>query len=659
MIQVLIVTLLPAIMFAGQIPRIAPKLPIYNVPITGGDELLAGEACVSPERGVFSSLDETYVMGTTYYDYQHNGTTGRMVRADATGWVHFVWTNGLDVASGNRHIFYNLWDPASESFSIYPTGVQVDNRQRAGYTSQALRPDGFCFPAFHLKTADNQIFGHSAAAFDFLPQTGAFQTIEPDRVLEGGEELELDWPKIDVDIDGVLHMISTENPLSGETGDPQRLYYSRGIPTFGAGGVGTGIEWQDVDGELDYMLFDTVTVISADIVCSRYTNKVAIAWSATRDDLINDTTQYNNDLHLMISEDGGENWSEQINITNFEYPDFNCLSGDTVECDRDTFRVYTDCSILMDEEDVIHIAFTSCYLYELEGTINIVFSDVWHWDEAHEYFSNIAHGEFNTDSSAWVDPGAWQRVVQRPSLAIDTTTGYLYCSFQRYDTLQSSSQGWPQADAYMTMSTDGGIWWSEAVNVTNTNGGLAAPEGQSMSERDISIAPLVTYANGEGYLHMEYVYDLDAGGIVQEEGIATLNPVVYNRLNVNAIPEMPLHNVQYPVLRIDSTGFPPDWIDASEVVRTAVPGSFTLYQNYPNPFNPTTSIQFDLVQSAQVTVGVYDVTGREVAAPINNQVMSAGTHVVEFDGSRLSSGVYFYRLEMAGMSQSRKMVLLK
>jgi hypothetical protein len=658
MIQVLIVMLLPAIILAGQIPRVTPKLPIYNVPFAGGDELLSGEAVASSERLIFSSLDETYQIGTTWQDYQHNGTAGRMVRVDGLGWVHFVWTNALDAASVNRHVFYNMWDPVAGI--VIPDGIQVNSSTRAGYTSQALLPNGFCFPAFHSKTAANQIFGHSTAAYDFLPQTGAFQSTEPDRVLEGGDELELDWPKIDIGIDGVLHMVSTENPLSGEAGDPQRLYYSRGIPTFNeATGIGEGIEWQNVDGLRDYMVFDTVTVISADIACSQNTNKIAIAWSATRDNLIDDTTQYNNDLYMMISEDGGLNWGPQINVTNFEYPDFDCLSGDTVECDRDTFRVYTDCSILIDEEDVIHIAFTSGYLYSLEGTIHIAFSDVWHWDETHEYFSNIAHGEFNTDSSAWIDPGAWQRVVQRPSLAIDMYTGHLYCSFQRYDTLQTSEQGWPQGDAYVAMSVDGGIWWSEAVNVTNTNGGLAAPAGQSLSERDITVAPLVTYRDGDGYLHMEYVLDLDAGGIVQEEGVATLNPVFYNRLDINSIPSMPLHDVRHPVLRVDSTGYPPAWIDAVEATQSAIPGSFTLYQNYPNPFNPSTSIQFDLRQSAQVTLSIYDITGREVAGLIEGKLMSAGVHVVEFDGSGLPSGVYFYRLGYSGQAQSRKMILIK
>jgi len=580
-----------------------------------------------------------------------------MIRADETGWVHLVWMNALDANFQERHVFYNQWNPSTNQFQNVE-GMQINSSQRAGYICQALRSDGYSFPAFHSRTSPIQIFGHSAVAIDFLPQSGAFTTTEPDRVPEGGDELELDWPKIDIDINGDLHMVSTEQPLTNQLGDPQRIYYARGVPHFDQFGFGDDILWQDVDGDLDYMFIDSVTVISPDIACSRSSNRIAIAWSHPREPIA-EASQYNNDLYLIVSEDGGINWGPHINITSFEEPDFDCLSGDTLECDMDTFRVYTDCSILFDEQDVIHIAFTTGYLYELEGTINIVHSDIWHWDEEFEYFSNIQHGEFNVDSSAWVDPGAWQRVVHRPNLAVDPVTNNLYCSFQRYDTLQTSSLGWPQADAYVAISHDGGIWWNEAVNITATNGGQGAAPGESLSERDITIADRITYDGGTGYLHMEYIVDLEAGGSVHEEGAAYECPVVYERIPITTLPTTPLHDAQFPALRIDSTGFPPDYDTAIEETESGVPNAFTLYQNYPNPFNPATSIQFDLKQSASVTLKVFDVTGRETAVLLDHELRRAGAHVVRFDGSGLASGVYFYRLEAAGRASSRKIILMK
>lgn len=98
---------------------------------------------------------------------------------------------------------------------------------------------------------------------------------------------------------------------------------------------------------------------------------------------------------------------------------------------------------------------------------------------------------------------------------------------------------------------------------------------------------------------------------------------------------------------------------AARESRPSEPRDFTLHQNHPNPFNPETAIQLDLARAAAVTLRVYDVQGRWVATLIDNKPLSAGMHVVSFDGAGLSSGVYLYRLDFPGGSQSRKMVLLK
>ena len=89
-----------------------------------------------------------------------------------------------------------------------------------------------------------------------------------------------------------------------------------------------------------------------------------------------------------------------------------------------------------------------------------------------------------------------------------------------------------------------------------------------------------------------------------------------------------------------------------------IPASFSLSQNYPNPFNPTTKISFALPKSGLVTLKVYDVLGKEVASLVN-EVKSAGIHNFEFNGSALTSGVYFYKLEANGFSSVKKMMLIK
>lgn len=91
-----------------------------------------------------------------------------------------------------------------------------------------------------------------------------------------------------------------------------------------------------------------------------------------------------------------------------------------------------------------------------------------------------------------------------------------------------------------------------------------------------------------------------------------------------------------------------------------LPTTHALEQNYPNPFNPATTIRFQLPQAEQVTLRVFDVLGREVAALLDDASMTAGAHTVRFDATGLTSGVYLYRLEAgASFVQTRRMLLVK
>lgn len=89
-----------------------------------------------------------------------------------------------------------------------------------------------------------------------------------------------------------------------------------------------------------------------------------------------------------------------------------------------------------------------------------------------------------------------------------------------------------------------------------------------------------------------------------------------------------------------------------------IPESFTLSQNYPNPFNPITNIEFSIPKSEDVKITVYDSQGKELVTLLN-QRLTAGSHKVDFDGAKFSSGVYFYKLETESFIQTKSMVLLK
>ncbi|MEK6649602.1 MAG: T9SS type A sorting domain-containing protein, partial [Bacteroidota bacterium] len=89
-----------------------------------------------------------------------------------------------------------------------------------------------------------------------------------------------------------------------------------------------------------------------------------------------------------------------------------------------------------------------------------------------------------------------------------------------------------------------------------------------------------------------------------------------------------------------------------------VPSTFALSQNYPNPFNPSTTIRYSLLQSARVTLKVFNMLGQEVATLANGE-HPAGTFQVTFDASHLASGVYYYQLRAGDLNAVQRMVYLK
>jgi hypothetical protein len=89
-----------------------------------------------------------------------------------------------------------------------------------------------------------------------------------------------------------------------------------------------------------------------------------------------------------------------------------------------------------------------------------------------------------------------------------------------------------------------------------------------------------------------------------------------------------------------------------------IPTGFGLFGAYPNPFNPTTTLSFALPEAGHATLIVFDMSGREVAT-VESGFLQAGFHTRSFDGSELSSGIYFARLQAAGQVQTQKLILMK
>jgi|GEM_PF-5683958 len=89
-----------------------------------------------------------------------------------------------------------------------------------------------------------------------------------------------------------------------------------------------------------------------------------------------------------------------------------------------------------------------------------------------------------------------------------------------------------------------------------------------------------------------------------------------------------------------------------------LPEKFLLFHNYPNPFNPSTEINYSIAKSGFVTLKVYNILGQEVAELFDGY-QKAGLYNIDFDASKLASGVYIYRLRSSGLTQTKKMILMK
>ena len=96
---------------------------------------------------------------------------------------------------------------------------------------------------------------------------------------------------------------------------------------------------------------------------------------------------------------------------------------------------------------------------------------------------------------------------------------------------------------------------------------------------------------------------------------------------------------------------------------TTIPEEFSLEQNYPNPFNPTTNIIYNLPQSGEYSLKIYNRLGQEVYTLVNGQ-LNAGRHQITWNGvdnfgTKVGSGIYFYRLSGENVALAKKMILMK
>ncbi len=184
-------------------------------------------------------------------------------------------------------------------------------------------------------------------------------------------------------------------------------------------------------------------------------------------------------------------------------------------------------------------------------------------------------------------------------------------------------------DIYMARSWNKGVTWTDTVNVTSTT---------NYDEYEFNMSKHLDSRNDAT---IWFAYSLcsfensDPNNVDYDTQIETKNYVTVG----------------------EATGiFPPSAIeDKADIVAR----DYALEQNYPNPFNPSTRIEFVATKSGKAVMDVYNTAGQKVAEVFNANVTSGNSYMVDFDGSNLAAGVYFYRLKIEDRSEVKKMVLVK
>ena len=270
------------------------------------------------------------------------------------------------------------------------------------------------------------------------------------------------------------------------------------------------------------------------------------------------------------------------------------------------------------------------------------------------------------------------RVNGLPRMAVDlsntSTRGTIYIVTSQKNLLPAGSD----PDIILRKSTNGGQTWSSGIRVNQdalNNGKTQFFSGITVD--DFGGVNIIFYDDRNTTNDSSGVFlarSTDAGNSWAEYEISDHNfkPIAIGGLGQGYMGDnidiTSIGNKLFPVWMDNSTGLYQIWSVPIEILSVGVdeendtfsPVEFELKQNYPNPFNPTTNIEFNLPQNSDVTLKIYDLTGREIIVLID-EPKNAGNHKIRFDAAsyKLSSGVYFYTLTANGFTQTKPMMLLK
>jgi hypothetical protein len=489
------------------LPAIASELARKSVPhvdrIITGDEPLPNKTPIPWSPNAATQSPGT-VVGTTYFDYQTNGSSGNRIAVGNDGSVFFAWTNGLNWERP-RKVYFNRIDEFGEWYST-GIGDNVFNDSVTGYCQVAMAYGNRGVIACH---AGANVFSQIAIDSD-PPGFGIFNIYNAPDLVSGNRRTI--WPYVAVDRNNLVHLVMSEN---SNAQNPQRLCYARFNQS-------TGTWWPSATNP---QFIDSVKTISGVIAASPVSDKVVIAYTKMTDS----SSQTWNDVCYVLSQDG-TTWdftNGRINVTNY---------GD----DDDSLWAYTDAAVIFDYNDNFHIVWNANW----SPTANSYYyrTYLFHYNSGRQIIDEV---RTPWPDSLWLgsgcDCGGWNRPICKMDLGVQPVSNILAVVWTQFDTSDCSAAGYANGDIWLAYTADGGVNWSSPTNVTNSHT-PNCEAGDCDSDHWPSLADVISGNFMNGGLKLFYVNDKDAGGMPQTEGSPTENPMMYHPIvfgNIDDKPALP------------------------------------------------------------------------------------------------------------------------
>jgi hypothetical protein len=479
-------------------------------------------------RTVDEWLGTATQVGTTYTELQQNGSLGRLLAVSSDGVVHGAYSGGTNSTDGRRAYAWCVDDmtvynaPITNVTSAYTTAATTGPEPANGQAANTGVAS--CYVASPLRSWICSDFGGCTLAFDMRWQPGQA----------------LIAPHVAVDANDKYHLVTTGSH-TGPT--PDCSYYLSSA---------NGRTW---DAATPVQLTTDVRVQGAIPVASNHSQRAAVIYLQRTgpEDIAADETgelggQLHQDLLAYVSNTGNLleeiTGNEPTNLTAFG-------PGSQAPFGEHGCRAYANVDGLFTAsvEPELHLVYSAAVMFDDTFRVDsangdsLVFAyyqyardrgQIWHLNTETQVWSLVAGSNAVHPGSSDNPPvqlQAFRGLTDRPQIAQDPQTGFLYVIWSQHDRNDLSAAGYPNGEILARCSADYGATWGPAVNLSNTPS-PDCPPGGCDAEDWASMAPLAV----DGQLHLTFIHDRDAGIAASGQGSETLNPVIHLQVPVTDIP---------------------------------------------------------------------------------------------------------------------------